>query len=147
MTKPRGRFVKPRRLNGSQGRRDLRGWLDPRKRHDVGRKQQPRPMCNCGAYTFPGTRRKRPHRMFAGKCSMSAWVESFFEPFKDECRDCGCFDDREMSCQVVEGIEGTMHCPELREFIRYEGIVLYGKARKAFERATGSGVKRHQSCG
>lgn len=111
-------------------------------------------MCNCGAYKYPLSEsekkrrvkaRNRPHRLFAGKCAdtMGAWVESFFDPFKDDCRDCGCLDESNMSCQVVDGLEGDLHCPALREYIRYEGITLYGKARKAFERVTGTGMRRH----
>jgi hypothetical protein len=75
---------------------------------------------------------------------MHAWVEAFFDPHKDECRDCNNFDDREMSCQVADGLEPSAHCPELRDYVRYEGIVLYGKARKAFERAKGSGMRVHR---
>lgn len=152
-TKPRGPLANKRRPNGLPGKRDVRGFLDPRERHDVGRKQAPRPMCNCGAYHYPQRpdekarklkRRKRPHLMFGGRCSMGRWVEEFFEPFKKECRDCGCFDDQAMECQVVEGLEGALHCPELRAFIQYEGIKLYGKAKAAMERLT-QPLRTHRS--
>lgn len=142
-TKPRGKLAKKRRPNGAPGRRDSRGWLDPRKRHDAGPKQQSRPMCNCGAYMWPrhpGERarpRKRPHLYFAGKCKPDRWVESFFDPYKDECRNCMNLDEQSMECQVVEGIETVFQCPELRDYIRYEGIVLYGRVKSAMERAQG----------
>lgn len=81
--------------------------------------------------------------MFAGKCSPDPWVEDFFDINKRECRDCGNFDDQTMTCQVVEGLEPALQCPELREFIRYEGIRLYGKLRRQMERITGKGVRQH----
>ena len=31
-----------------------------------------------------------------------------------------------MECQVLEGLESTVQCPELQEFLRYESIRLYG---------------------
>ena len=39
-------------------------------------------------------------------------------------------------CEIVEGIEEPPHCPELRDYIRYEGITLYGKAKAAMDRST-----------
>lgn len=39
------------------------------------------------------------------------------------------------TCQVVEKIEATFHCPALRDFVRYEGIELYGAAKRSFERS------------
>jgi len=38
-------------------------------------------------------------------------------------------------CQVVEGIEEAPHCPALQEYVRFEEVVLYGRAREQFVRA------------
>lgn len=40
----------------------------------------------------------------------------------------------QMECQVVEGIEQPLHCPELRDYIRYENIELSGRAKVAMDR-------------
>ncbi len=39
------------------------------------------------------------------------------------------------SCEVVDGIEQAWHCPALREYVTYEGITLYGRAKAALNRA------------
>ena len=39
-------------------------------------------------------------------------------------------------CQCLTGIEEPSHCPELRDYIRYEGIVLYGRAKDVMIRST-----------
>jgi hypothetical protein len=36
----------------------------------------------------------------------------------------------------VIGIEKPSHCPELREYIRFEGMTLYGQARETMDRST-----------
>lgn len=84
-------------------------------------------VCRCGCYEFP-------HRWSGGGCTCERWVRRFFDPWRRECR--GCHNRDEGECQVIEGIEETFHCPELRDYVRYEGVILYGAARKAFARAT-----------
>ena len=125
--KPRGKFTKPRAKNGSPGRRDSRGWLDNRKRHDRG-KQQRRKSCSCGAYKYP-------HVELGGRCTLGRWVESFYDVHRRECADCVNNDYATGTCECAEGIESPAHCPELRDYIRSEGITLYGAARKAMDRA------------
>lgn len=77
-------------------------------------------MCTCGGYKFP-------HRQFGGTCSFSRWVDKFFEPNRSVCVNCPNY--AAGRCEIKEGIEEPQHCPELQEYVRYEGIVLYGKAR------------------
>lgn len=98
---------------------------DQRKNHRTGVGDV---TCYCSAYKFP-------HALFGGRCRPQRWVESFFDPSGKDCVDCICLDtDAGFTCQVVEKIESTFHCPALREFVRNEGIVLYGSAKRAFER-------------
>lgn len=84
-------------------------------------------VCACSAYTYP-------HRQFGGKCQPQRWVCHFFDPHKRECK--GCINIDGMTCQVNEGVEQPMHCPELRDYIRFEGIALYGRVRQLMRRAT-----------
>lgn len=85
-------------------------------------------ICSCSAYDFP-------HRQFGGACDILFWVERFFEPRRLACNGCLNLDGRE--CQVVSGLEAPPHCPEWREYVRVEGIKLYGKAKAALDRAQG----------
>jgi hypothetical protein len=121
------------RPRGSPGRRDLRGWLDPRRNHQGSRVDV---VCRCGAYKFP-------HRQFAGRCRFGGWIESFFDPFGRDCRDCINRDG--MDCQVVTGAEEPLHCPELRDYIRYESIVLAGRARAMMDRHLKKDGARHKA--
>lgn len=107
----------------AEGKRDYRGRLDQRRNHR-GNAPDTRARCTCSAYRYP-------HLYFVGRCRPQAWVDQFFG--SPDCADCINLDDG--ACQVVSGTEVTFHCPALREFVRYEGIVLYGRARSAFERA------------
>lgn len=84
-------------------------------------------VCRCDAYRFP-------HRQFSGRCSLQRWVDQFYEPYRKECSS--CVHTALHDCQVVQGVEQPAHCPELREYIRYEGIVLYGRAKVLMDRAT-----------
>jgi hypothetical protein len=87
-------------------------------------------VCRCDSYSFP-------HREFGGACACERWVARFYDPQRPECGDCINRDGP--TCQVVEGIEKAPHCPELRQYVRYEGVVLYGRARRQFERSTRAG--------
>ena len=84
-------------------------------------------VCNCPAYDHP-------HRWAGGACKCDRWVRLFFDPHRVECR--GCVNRDGFECQVVDGVEAAFHCPELREFIRYEGVQLFGAMREQFERST-----------
>lgn len=83
-------------------------------------------VCWCGAYHFP-------HRMFGGSCDPEYWVVRFFSPSRHECS--GCISRDGPDCEVVNGSEQPFHCPELRDMIRYEGIKLYGRASRLFDRS------------
>ena len=65
--------------------------------------------------------------MMGGACGGGAFVERTFEA-RRECRDCHFIDEGE--CQVVQGRDVAMECPALQEFIRYEGIKIYGANRR-----------------
>lgn len=65
---------------------------------------------------------------------MYRWVDEFYEPYRKECSQ--CVHTALHDCQVVQGVEQPAHCPELRDYIRYEGIVLYGRAKALMDRAT-----------
>lgn len=109
-------------------RRELRargGLKDRRRNHRTGSGDV---VCSCDAY-------KHPHRMFSRKCKPQRWVEGFFDISRSDCTDCLNLDGHE--CQVVLQVEQTFHCPALRDYIRYEGIALYGAARRQFERSQG----------
>jgi hypothetical protein len=83
-------------------------------------------VCICPAYKFP-------HRQLGGKCTPQRWVCHYFNPTKRECKDCHNLNGNE--CEVLTGQEQPMHCPELRDYIRFEGIALYGRARDLLLRA------------
>ena len=72
-----------------------------------------------------------PH---VGCAALLRWVEEFFSPWCKECEDCINRDRHE--CQCTTGTEEPSHCPELRDYIRYEGITLYGRARAVMDRST-----------
>ena len=70
-------------------------------------------VCRCGAYTFP-------HRMMGGACEGKKWAS---------CRDCMLRETSEEEghrCQVLDGREPPMECPDLQEVVQYERIRLYG---------------------
>jgi hypothetical protein len=84
-------------------------------------------VCRCGAYRFP-------HRMMGGRCDGGAFVDKLFaEQMYGACRDCMfreyVEEEGAMLCQVLQGRETTMQCPELESFVSHEGIKLYGVNR------------------
>lgn len=97
------------------------------KKSTRGRKRERRigeVVCRCGAYRFP-------HRMMGGNCNGGHIVaETFEKQMWGDCRDCPCYAvDEErgvIECQALEGTEAIRECPALIDFIRYEGIKLYG---------------------
>lgn len=96
---------------------------DDRKNHRTGHGDQ---TCACRAYKFN-------HRLFGGRCSLLRWVKAFFEPTRAECRDCDNM--KEFECEVVNGTEEAWHCPGLRDHVRFDGIVLYGRAAEQRDRS------------
>lgn len=67
-----------------------------------------------------------------GRCDGGALVyKTFEEQAWGSCRDCHfrVDDDADvpLHCQVLEGQDKVIHCPELQEFIRYNEIRLYGE--------------------
>lgn len=40
----------------------------------------------------------------------------------------------DFECQCTNGTEEPSHCPELRDYIRYEGIKLTGRAKELMDR-------------
>lgn len=113
------------RPRGMEGKRDRRGWLDPRKNHQGKRIDR---TCQCTAYKFP-------HRQFAGLCRMVVYVQAVFDPFNKDCRTCMSFNEALRECQVSEGLEEAPHCGLLQEYIHTEGIVLHGAAKRMWDRA------------
>lgn len=91
-------------------------------------------LCRCGAYRFP-------HRQFGGRCRLLTYVQEVYDPGSSDCRGCMNFVEEEGDygpeyvCQVCSGTEQPYHCPLLRDYVTYEGIVLYGKARRLKEAA------------
>jgi len=78
--------------------------------------------CYCGAYKFV-------HRMMGGKCGGGAFVDKTFEDqLHGACKGCNFLVESEgvMVCEVLDGRDKTIYCPELQEFLRYESIRLYG---------------------
>lgn len=68
--------------------------------------------------------------MLGGLCDGGAFVyKTFEEQMHGACRDCHFLITEEYPhhCQVVEGQDKIIHCPELQEFIRYNEIRLYGE--------------------
>lgn len=96
--------------------------VDKRKNHRTGHGDH---QCECKAY-------KHPHRQFGGKCRPLRWVERFFDPSTKDCRDCHCLDRAE--CHVVLQVETVWHCPALREHVTFQGIKLYGKAKREHDK-------------
>jgi hypothetical protein len=81
-------------------------------------------VCRCGAYRFP-------HRMMGGRCDGGAYVDKLFtNQMYGTCRDCNLREyvpeEGAMSCQVLQGLEPMVGCPELVAHISHEGIKLYG---------------------
>ena len=65
-----------------------------------------------------------------GRCDGGALVyKTFEEQMHGSCRDCHFLITEEYPhhCQVLEGQDKIIHCPELQEFIRYNEIRLYGE--------------------
>lgn len=68
-----------------------------------------------------------------GECDGSAWVSSCWaDGTSYRCKGCVFQEQRDADeghgvvCQVVEGREPAARCPELEDYIRYEGIRQYG---------------------
>jgi hypothetical protein len=78
-------------------------------------------VCNCRAYKFP-------HRFLGGACNGAAWIAEIHDPWS-VCKGCNFLADDGITCQVLEGLEPINKCPELQDYIRYEGIQLYGVNR------------------
>ena len=79
-------------------------------------------ICRCGAYPFP-------HRMMGGACDGGAFVQAVFDNgLWGVCRGCNLLVERDgvMVCQALDGLEPLRNCPELDEYIQFEGIQLYG---------------------
>lgn len=72
--------------------------------------------------------------MMGGQCAGGAFVEGYF--YGSECKDCPHAEGYG-ECQVLAGQEPAAQCPALREFIRYEGIQLYGVNREQGNARTG----------
>lgn len=116
---------------GTNGKRDRRGWYDPRTSH----RKMIGHICKCDAYRFP-------HMMFTARCKPQTWVELYYEQRNPDCEDCRNRDGHE--CQVVTQQEPAFQCPALLELVRFEAITLYGRAREAYERVKGDGqMRRH----
>ena len=64
---------------------------------------------------------------------MQLWVAGFFSPYAPDCKDCLHRDGHD--CQCLTGVEVPSHCPELRAYIRYEGVVVYGRAKDLLDRS------------
>ena len=84
-------------------------------------------VCHCGRYGFP-------HRFMGGYCDGGAWIDEFFtRELWGECKDCPLrvTDDAtgEIRCQVLDGTEENRECPSLMEYVRFEGVKLYGMNR------------------
>lgn len=80
-------------------------------------------VCRCAAYRFP-------HRCMGGKCDGGTLVAKTFEQQQwGDCRDCPMYEQRECDivCTVLDGRETVWQCPVLVDFIRFEGIKLYGE--------------------
>ena len=93
------------------------------------RKRKGEYVCNCYAYKFP-------HRMFGGRCSGQAWVEALWEKTygTSVCGDCAlCYqEDYCRGCEVCDGRESPLECPELQAFVEVNEIK--AKQLKLFSR-------------
>lgn len=65
--------------------------------------------------------------MMGGRCDGGAVVHATFERGV-ECKDCHfrAWQDGVLICEVLEGQDKVIHCPEVQETIRYNSIRLYG---------------------
>lgn len=118
----RARYLRERRAAGFKD--------DKRRNHRTGRGDV---TCRCPAYRKLGM---PAHRQFGGSCTLIKWVRAFFDPSRRDCLDCHNLDGHE--CQVVNGTEQAWQCPALREYVTFNGIQLYGRAREARERCESS---------
>lgn len=67
--------------------------------------------------------------MMGGNCDGGSVVGKTFErEMWGDCRDCPSWEQRECEivCAVLDGREALHECPALTEFVRFEGIKLYG---------------------
>lgn len=77
-------------------------------------------LCKAKCYKFP-------HRFGGGRCDGGAYVVEVFElQMFGDCKDCHFRETLEgvVVCQVLEGLEPISKCPQLQEFVRYEGIMM-----------------------
>jgi hypothetical protein len=69
--------------------------------------------------------------MLGGACNGGAFVDAYFETnIYGDCRDCPLIetdDEGVVRCQVLNGQEPALQCPALIEYVRFEGIKLYGE--------------------
>jgi len=61
----------------------------------MSKRQDPRPICTCSAYSFP-------HRV-GGKCDGSTFTTFYFYNIRTECEECGCNNGE--TCDVADGRE------------------------------------------
>lgn len=67
-----------------------------------------------------------------GACNGATFVAQVFErEMFGACRDCHFLqrEDGEARCQVLDGRDSALNCPELSDHIRFHGIKLYGENR------------------
>lgn len=67
--------------------------------------------------------------MMGGACDGGAFVQRTFEgQMYGSCRGCHFVEDSERGreCQVLEGRDTCVQCPELQDYLRYNEIRLYG---------------------
>lgn len=60
--------------------------------------RDPRPICDCSAYSFP-------HKVGGGKCRATMYTEFYLYNIKEHCAQCNCFNESENSCDVAQGLE------------------------------------------
>lgn len=66
--------------------------------------------------------------MFSGCCDNWKFVSTTWDnQMHGSCRDCHFREstDDGLECQVLQGLEPSLQCPELQELVRYEGIMIY----------------------
>jgi hypothetical protein len=71
--------------------------------------------CHCSAYPFP-------HRLGGGVCSGTDWLVSYKTLVREECNYCN-HDNKNLSCDVIEGKEPLSSCPAV-ELAKLKEITL-----------------------
>lgn len=93
-----------------------------KKRREKRKHREGEVNCRCGAYKFV-------HRLLGGYCVGVAYVADFFAlQAYGECRSCPLLERSEEGwlCRVLDGGEPARECEALQDYIRFEGIKLYG---------------------